>query len=124
MPMLNNNMSSLDDPKGIESTLKRYDDEYEELQLHMQKEEGENRNRLKAVSDKIRHAFILAKENEAQKKQSLDNMNDFIRQKDGGMRKFQADGFVSLSSCVFKRWWFSLLYIDKEFLYISLTVCP
>jgi hypothetical protein len=51
--MLNNNISSLDDPKGIESTLKRYDDEYEELQLHMQKEEGENRNRLKAVSDKI-----------------------------------------------------------------------
>ena len=81
LEILNNRISSLNNPKGIESTIKRYDDEYEELQLRQQKEERENQAKLKAVSDEIRHAIILAKENEAQKKKLLNVMNDYIRQK-------------------------------------------
>ena len=36
---------------------------------------------MKAASDEIRHACMLVKENEAQKKQLFNDMNDYISQK-------------------------------------------
>lgn len=78
---MNNRISSLNDPKVIESTIKKHDDEYEELQVRQRKEERENFAKLKAVSDEIRHAVMLAKEYDAKKKQLFNDMNDYISQK-------------------------------------------
>ena len=81
LEILNNRISSLNDPKVIESTIKKHDDEYEELQVRQRKEERENVAMLKAVSDEIRHAVMLAKEYDAKKKQLFNDMNDYISQK-------------------------------------------
>jgi hypothetical protein len=81
LELLNNRISSLNDPKGVESTIMELDAEYEQLKLRQQREEKENMAKLKAVTDEIRRAFILAKEYEAHKKKRLDEMNDYIRQK-------------------------------------------
>jgi hypothetical protein len=78
---LNDRISSLNDPKGIETTIKKCDDEYEQLKNRQRKEEKENLAKMKAASDEIRHAYMLAKENEAQKKQLFHDMNDYISQK-------------------------------------------
>lgn len=77
--LLNDRISSLNDPKGIESTIKKYEDEYEQLQLRQRKEEKENTAKLKAVHDEIVKALTLAKEYEVQKEKKLEEMNDYIR---------------------------------------------
>ena len=81
LELLNNRISSLKDLKGVESTIKKLDAEYEQLQARQQKEEKENMAKIKAVTDELRRAFTLAKEYEAHKKKLLDDMNDYIRQK-------------------------------------------
>jgi phosphotransacetylase len=81
LEILNDRISSLNDPKGIETTIKKCDDEYEQLKNRQRKEETENLAKMKAASDEIRHACMLVKENEAQKKQLFNDMNDYISQK-------------------------------------------
>ena len=81
LEILNDRISSLNDPKGIETTIKKCDDEYEQLKNRQRKEEKENLAKMKAASDEIRHACMLVKENEAQKKQLFNDMNDYISQK-------------------------------------------
>ena len=51
--LLNSKISSLTDPKGVESTIKKLDAEYKQLQARQQKEEKENMANIKAVTDKI-----------------------------------------------------------------------
>jgi len=60
--ILNDSISSLNDPKGIETTIKEYNDEYEQLISRQRKEEKEYLAKMKAVSDEIRHAIMLVKE--------------------------------------------------------------
>ena len=72
---------SLNDPKGVESTIKKLDAEYEQLQIRQQKEEKKNIAKIMAVTDEIRRALTLAKEYEAHKKKRLEEMNSYIRQK-------------------------------------------
>ena len=81
LEILNDRISSLNDPKGIETTIQKCDDEYEQLKNRQRKEEKENLAKMKAASDEIRHACMLVKENEAQKKQLFNDMNDYISQK-------------------------------------------
>ena len=50
---LNDSISSLNDPKGIETTIKEYNDEYEQLQSRQRKEEKEYLAKMKAVLDEI-----------------------------------------------------------------------
>ena len=64
LEILNDRISSLNDPKGIETTIKKCDDEYEQLKNRQRKEEKENLAKMKAVLDEIRHAIMLAKEKE------------------------------------------------------------
>lgn len=78
---MNSRITSLNDPKGIESEIKKYDNVYKELQDRQRKEERENLAKMKAVSDEIRHAYTLAKEDEAKKIQLFNDMNDYISQK-------------------------------------------
>lgn len=78
---MNSRISSLNDPKGIESEIKKYDNEYEELKDRQREEERENLAKMKAVLDEIRHAYTLAKDNDGKKKQLFNDMNDYISQK-------------------------------------------
>ena len=81
LELLNSKISSLNDPKDIESTIKKLDAEYEQLQIRQQKEEKDNMAKMKAVTDEIRRSLSLAKEYEAHKKNRLEEMNSYIRQK-------------------------------------------
>ncbi len=54
LELLNNRISSLKDLKGVESTIKRLDAEYEQLQLLQKKQEKENIAKMKAVTDELR----------------------------------------------------------------------
>jgi chromosome segregation ATPase len=51
--LLNKRISSLNDPKGIESTIMKLDAEYEQLKLRQQREEKKNMAKLKAVTDEL-----------------------------------------------------------------------
>ena len=53
LELLNNRISSLMDLKGVESTIKKLDAEYEQLQAQQQKEEKENIAKIKAVTDEL-----------------------------------------------------------------------
>ena len=93
LDLLNTKISSLNDPRGVESTIEGYDAEYKRLQSQQRKEEGENTAKKKAVNDEIRNAFELAKEYEAAKRNKLNELNSYI-----GRRKEECEKIKLLDS--------------------------
>mmetsp|Transcript_30073 Transcript_30073/g.72630 ORF Transcript_30073/g.72630 Transcript_30073/m.72630 type:complete len:697 (-) Transcript_30073:1689-3779(-) len=61
LELLHTDISSLDDPNGVEATIAKYDAEYKQLEILDQKEEKEHTAQKQAVTDEIRRALMLAK---------------------------------------------------------------
>ena len=53
LELLNNKISSPDDPKGIESTIKNLNAEYEQLKLQQHREDKKNMAKLTAVTNEL-----------------------------------------------------------------------
>ena len=64
LELLNNRISFLSDPRGIKSTIKKNDAEYERLQVRQQKEKKEKMTKMKAVTYETRRALINLGEGE------------------------------------------------------------
>ena len=79
---LNTKISSLNDPDGVESTVAKFDSEYQQLQLQKQMQAKENEIKKKVVADEIRRAIVMAKEYEDDRDKELDEMNKYLQKKD------------------------------------------
>eukprot|EP00571_Detonula_confervacea_P007692 CAMPEP_0172324148 /NCGR_PEP_ID=MMETSP1058-20130122/50580_1 /TAXON_ID=83371 /ORGANISM="Detonula confervacea, Strain CCMP 353" /LENGTH=703 /DNA_ID=CAMNT_0013040345 /DNA_START=80 /DNA_END=2191 /DNA_ORIENTATION=- len=89
LDLLKTRISSLNDPKGVESTLAKYNAEYKQLQLQQQKEEKEYTAKKKAVADAIHKALMLAKEYEVAKETKLKEMNVYIAKRKEESKKIK-----------------------------------
>jgi hypothetical protein len=58
LELLNNRISSLSNPRGIEATIKKNNAKYERLQVREQEEKKEQMTLMKAETDEIRRALI------------------------------------------------------------------
>ena len=79
---LNTKISSLNDPDGVESSVAKFDSEYQQLQLQKQMQAKENEIKKKAVADEIRRAIVAANEYEEDRDKQLDDMNKYLQKKD------------------------------------------
>jgi hypothetical protein len=60
---------------SIETSIEKYNDKYEQLQSRQRKEEIENLAKMKALSDEIRHAIMLAKEKELTSRKEFEELD-------------------------------------------------
>jgi len=81
LDLLNNKISSTNDPMGVDSTIDKYNAEYKQLQLQQLKQEKENMANKKAVADEIRKALEMAKKYEDAKRKQLSEMNAYIEKR-------------------------------------------
>ncbi|EJK68080.1 hypothetical protein THAOC_10782 [Thalassiosira oceanica] len=86
---LNDKISSLSDPGGVEATLARLDAEAVELEERRRKESETNRLKKKAVADEVRRAVEAAQEYRERKAARLREMNDYVARKVEEARKLK-----------------------------------
>lgn len=89
LDLLNTKISSLNDPKGVESTIEKYNAEYKQLQMEEQRQGREIMAMKKSVNDEIRKALVLAREFQVEREKKLSDMNEYIgkRKEEGAKLK-------------------------------------
>jgi len=81
LDLLNNKISSTNDPMSVDLTIDKYNAEYKHLQLQQLKQEKEDMANKMAVAGEIRKALEMAKEYEDAKRKQLSEMNAYIEKK-------------------------------------------
>eukprot|EP00970_Alexandrium_tamarense_P018382 scaffold13330_cov205-Alexandrium_tamarense.AAC.19 len=89
LELLQTKITTLNDPKGTEATIEKYNAQYKQLQALQLKQDKENTAKKNAVAEEIRNAVEKAQKHQDFVKKAISEMNGYLKKKEEECMKLE-----------------------------------